>query len=102
MALLGPTLTVLDLHDNALEVLPDEIGQLDHLVKLNLNHNKLTALPKEFFGMKMLQGRTDGRRGRRVDRQDAFVVKLFEAVEVEISTDDVTSRHHWSDPYPDL
>ena len=42
-------LTILDLHDNCLECLPNEIGKLENLSKLNLNHNKLRRLPKDFF-----------------------------------------------------
>lgn len=37
------------LRDNALQTLPNEIGLLRKLVKINLSHNKLTKLPKTFF-----------------------------------------------------
>lgn len=37
------------LRDNALQTLPNEIGSLRKLVKINLSHNKLTQLPKTFF-----------------------------------------------------
>lgn len=34
--------------------LPDEIGQLVNLTKLNVSHNKLTNLPNTFFKLKEL------------------------------------------------
>lgn len=37
------------LHDNALTSLPNEIGALESLIRVNFSHNKLTELPKSFF-----------------------------------------------------
>lgn len=43
------------LRDNALQSLPNEIGQLRKLIKVNLSHNKLTQLPKTFFDLAELR-----------------------------------------------
>lgn len=42
------------LHDNAITDLPEELGQLEKLAKVNLSHNKLTKLPESFFRLKDL------------------------------------------------
>ena len=44
-------LQILDLHDNQLETLPDSISTLTRMTKLNLSHNRLTALPPGIFSM---------------------------------------------------
>lgn len=48
----------LDLHDNLLQSLPEEIGMLENLTRINLNHNKLKELPVEFFRLKNLKSLT--------------------------------------------
>lgn len=48
-------LQVLDLHHNALEKLPDEIGLLKGLRVLYLHHNKLKKLPDSIGNLSSLQ-----------------------------------------------
>lgn len=45
----------MQLHDNALAQLPNEIGSLEKLTKVNCSHNKLTTLPTEFFRLRELR-----------------------------------------------
>ena len=45
----------MDLHDNQLESLPDTLSELTRLTRLNLGHNRLTALPGAVYSLKELQ-----------------------------------------------
>jgi Leucine-rich repeat (LRR) protein len=45
----------LNLSENALEVLPASLGDLSCLEVLDLGHNKLTGLPATFAGLKRLE-----------------------------------------------
>lgn len=49
------TKNYLQLHDNALTTVPEEIGQLTQLTRLNLSRNKLTQLPCEFYRLRELK-----------------------------------------------
>ena len=49
------SLTVLDIHDNQLESLPDSIGDLQRMSKLNLSHNRFKEIPQGVFLMKELR-----------------------------------------------
>ena len=40
--------------DNKLEALPPAVGQLSHLVELNLSRNQLSSLPGELYGCREL------------------------------------------------
>lgn len=42
------------LHDNAFNELPDELGTLEKLTKGNFSHNKLSCLPESFYRLKHL------------------------------------------------
>lgn len=42
------------MHDNAITELPEELGALEKLVKVNLHHNKLTRMPESFFRLRDL------------------------------------------------
>ena len=44
-----------DLSDNAIEVLPTEIGNLANLVGLTLHKNKILEVPTEFAALTKLQ-----------------------------------------------
>jgi len=48
-------LSILDLHDNQLETLPDQIGDLPNIRKLNIGHNRLSSLPAGLFNLKELR-----------------------------------------------
>jgi len=50
-----PALTVLDAHDNNIEKLPEEIGELKELGRLHLSHNKLANFPKSFCDLSTLK-----------------------------------------------
>lgn len=52
---LSKCLQVLDLHQNQLEKLPDEIGQLKALRVLYVHHNKLKKLPDSIGDLPRLQ-----------------------------------------------
>lgn len=41
----------LQLHDNNLGELPEELGSLGRLEKLDVSHNKLSKLPKGFYDL---------------------------------------------------
>jgi len=45
------SLAVLDLHDNQLEDLPDELGDLRSMTRLNLSHNRFSRIPNGIFQM---------------------------------------------------
>lgn len=44
-----------DLSNNQLTAVPDSLGNLNHLVKLNLSHNKLKSLPS---GISVMRSKT--------------------------------------------
>ncbi|XP_066932764.1 leucine-rich repeat-containing protein 40-like [Clytia hemisphaerica] len=50
-----PALNVLDIHDNVIEKLPEEIGELKELSKLHLSHNKLSCFPNSFCNLVALK-----------------------------------------------
>lgn len=43
------------MHDNAIESLPPEFGDLKNLSNLSLDHNQLSVLPKEFYRLTELR-----------------------------------------------
>lgn len=50
-----PALTVLDAHDNLIETLSEELGNLTELVKLHLSHNKISQFPSTFCNIASLK-----------------------------------------------
>jgi len=48
-------LTVLDIHDNQLETLPETIGNLERLNKLNLSHNRFQVMPVGLYKLRELR-----------------------------------------------
>lgn len=49
------SLTILDLHDNQLDMLPDSICELQKMSKLNLSHNRFKEIPEGVYGLKDLR-----------------------------------------------
>ncbi|XP_014664831.1 PREDICTED: E3 ubiquitin-protein ligase LRSAM1-like isoform X2 [Priapulus caudatus] len=82
---------VLDIHNNLLEQLPDEIGNMNALQVLNLQNNRLKYLPETIGKLQVLQ--TLNVKGNKLQSLPAALHQLQSLRTLDISNNMITRLH---------
>ncbi|KAA0724850.1 Leucine-rich repeat-containing protein 20 [Triplophysa tibetana] len=90
----------LDVQGNVLTSLPDSVGDMEHLITINLSRNKLTVFPERLSCVKSLQNiNVEGNQITELPMEKLSLMSSLKSLDVRsnpLTTDTESVPHHFS------